>query len=135
MAALITELAGLKVTVDRLEYSPYFDGSPTRPHAFTYYITIHNDSDDTITIKGRKWVLTDENGVVMVYEGDGVKGEFPCLAPGQQYHYDSYHLIQAHSTAEGAYIGQNQFGQPVITRIPRFVMAVPSNSAEQHLAY
>ncbi len=121
----IIELQGLRVTVDRLEYRFCFEGNTMKPHAFTYYITIHNDTSETIVIKGRKWVITASSGNVQAYEGGGVVGEFPTLKPGQSFHYNSYHLINETSVAEGSYIGQDANGRAVITRIPRFVMEVP----------
>ncbi len=104
-----------------------------RPHAFTYYITIHNDSKETVVIKGRKWVITSHSGEIQAYEGDGVVGEYPALKPGQQFHYNSYHLVQESSTAEGAYIGQDGAKRPVVTRIPRFVMEIPKESVESKI--
>ncbi len=79
-----------------------------------------------MTIKGRKWVVTNATGEKIVVEGDGVVGEFPRLIPGDEFRYNSYHLISSDSVAEGAYIGQDEEGQRVFTRIPPFKMEVPS---------
>src|SRR3954449_8787699 len=86
------ELPGLHVTVDRVAYYPDAQTPPDRPHCFVYFITIHNDSDVTVTIKGRKWVVTNERGEVIAVEGDGVVGEFPEIAPGDRFTYNSFHL-------------------------------------------
>ena len=131
----IAELNGLRVTVDRLEYSPFLEGNPLWPHSFTYYITIRNDSTENVIIKGRKWVITSASGDVQVYEGDGVVGELPALQPGQQFHYSSYHLVQENSVAEGAYIAQDGQGRPVVTRIPRFSMEIPKPTTDPELAF
>lgn len=125
MAELV-ELPGLWVSLDRVEYSPNVQATPDRPYKFVYHITIHNDSPRIVTIKGRKWVVTNANGEKLVLEGDGVVGEFPRLSPGTQFHYNSYHLVDSDSVAEGAYIGHDEQGARVLTRIPRFVMEVPS---------
>ncbi len=121
----IRELPGLGVTVDRVVYRPDFDAPADRPYAFAYFITIRNDSDETVTIKGRKWVVTDVNGGRVVVEGDGVVGQFPRLQPGEEFSYHSHHVIGVDSYAEGAYIGMTESGDAVITRIPRFEMDVP----------
>jgi ApaG protein len=121
----IAELTGLRVHLDRLEYSPDLSGTPTHPYAFSYHITIDNQSDRIVVIKGRKWVLTDDTGRVMAYEGDGIVGEFPRLTPGESFHYNSYHLISHNCAAEGAYIGIDANNVPVLTRIPRFLMVIP----------
>jgi ApaG protein len=122
----IRELPGLWVSLDRVEYNPHEEGTPDRPYGFIYHITIHNDSTRVVTIKGRKWIVTNAENSKLVIEGDGVVGEFPRLPPGTQFHYQSYHLIASDSTAEGAYLGQVEDGERVFTRIPQFKMIVPS---------
>jgi ApaG protein len=119
------ELPGLRVTVDRVIYRPDVDAPADRPYAFAYYITIRNDAPETVTIKGRKWVVTDANGQRVVVEGDGVVGQFPRLRTGEQFSYHSHHVIGVDSYAEGSYIGMTEGGDAVITRIPRFDMRVP----------
>ena len=122
----IRELPGLWVSLDRVEYNPHEEGTPDRPYGFVYHITIHNDSPRVVTIKGRKWVVTNADNSKLVIEGDGVVGECPRLTPGTQFHYQSYHLIASDSVAEGAYLGQVEDGERVFTRIPPFKMEVPS---------
>ena len=119
------ELPGLEVRIDRVIYRPDCETPPDRPYGFAYFITIRNESPETVTIKGRKWVVTDESGQRVVVEGDGVVGQFPRLRTGEQFSYNSHHVIATDSHAEGAYIGVTDAGEAVITRIPRFEMQVP----------
>ena len=126
MSASISELPGLRATVDRVVYMPHLAAEPERPHPYVYFITIHNDSVETVTIKGRKWVVTDANGHQLVVEGDGVVGETPRLEPGENFSYNSYHIIGSDSVAEGAFFGTTEAGAPVFTRIPRFELRVPA---------
>jgi ApaG protein len=121
----ITELRGLDVSVDRVIYRPDIDAPADRPYAFSYFITIRNDSDETVTIRGRKWVVTDENGQRLVVEGEGVVGKYPRLSTGEHFSYNSHHVIGANSYAEGAYLGVTDSGKPVVTRIPRFDLRLP----------
>jgi ApaG protein len=122
----IAELEGLRVSLDRVEYNPNIQVTPDRPYGFVYYITIHNDSSRVVTIKGRKWVVTNEEGNRIVVEGDGVVGEFPRLTPGTEFHYNSYHLVDSNSVAEGSYLGQvEDDGSRVMVRIPTFKLDVP----------
>ena len=44
------ELTGLRVSVDRLVYRKLSVDSSGKPHSFVYFISIHNDSDVTVTI-------------------------------------------------------------------------------------
>lgn len=118
------ELAGLWVSVDRVEYVKGANTPPHRPYQFVYYITIHNDSLKVITIMGRKWIVTNALGHKLIVEGDGVVGQFPRLTPGDQFHYNSYHLLDSDSVAEGAYLGKDESGAGVITRIPAFKMEI-----------
>jgi len=119
------ELPGLDVNVDRVVYRPDVETPADRPHAFAYYITIRNESAEPVTIKGRKWVVTDAKGQRIVVEGDGVVGQFPRLRTGEQFSYHSHHVIGEDSFAEGSYIGVTDDGEAVIARIPRFDMRVP----------
>lgn len=123
------ELPGLRVTVDRVVHYEDAQTPPDRPHCFAYFITIHNDSDVTVTIKGRKWVVTNDRGEITAVEGDGVVGEFPKIAPGETFSYNSFHLNDTESAvAEGSYIGMDERGRKVLTRIPRFEMHIEEES-------
>jgi ApaG protein len=128
MSSAFKELIGLSVRIDAVLYSPQLDAPPERPYPFVYYITIENQSPETVTIKGRKWVVTDKSGGCIVVEGDGVVGKYPRLEPGERFSYNSYHTISSDSVAEGSYIGINDEGVPVMMRIPQFEMRVPGNS-------
>lgn len=117
------ELPGLRVTVDRVEHYVDAQTPPDRPHCFAYFITIHNDSDVTVTIKGRKWVVRNERGDITAVEGDGVVGQCPEIAPGNNFSYNSFHLNDTRTAvAEGSYIGLDERGRKVLTRIPKFEM-------------
>ena len=119
------ELTGLKVTVDKIVFVPHLEAPPERPYPFAYYITIHNGSVNTVTIKGRKWVVTDDEGNSLVVEGDGVVGKFPRMEPGDDFSYNSYHTIGRDSVVEGSFFGTCDDGTPVIVRIPKFKLSLP----------
>ncbi len=123
----IRELKSLRVRIDKLVYDPRLEAPPEQPHPFAYHITIDNGSEETVTIKGRKWIVTTACGTRQVIEGAGVVGKFPRLLPGQQFSYCSYHTIADDSVAEGAFLGISDDGQPLVTRIPPFEMKVPQN--------
>jgi ApaG protein len=122
----LMELPGLKVTVDRLLYQRLKTEQSEKPHSFIYFISIHNNSEVAVTIRGRKWVVTHDDGSVLVVEGDGVVGETPTIQPGGKFSYNSRHIIGTDSAmAEGAYLGVDDCGRRVMMRIPKFRMEVP----------
>jgi ApaG protein len=118
----------LKVTVDRVVYQARVPTAPPdRPHCFIYFISIHNETDQSVTIKGRKWVVTNERGEITAVEGDGVVGQFPTIEPGEKFSYNSFHLLDTRTAvAEGSYLGIDGLGRKVLTRIPQFKMTVPN---------
>jgi ApaG protein len=120
------ELEGLRVTVDRVEYRADVATPPDRPHCFAYFITIHNNAEIAVTIKGRKWVVINDQGEITAVEGDGVVGQFPEIQPGSSFSYNSFHLLNTTSaSAEGSYLGSDDLGRKVLTRIPKFELIVP----------
>lgn len=125
MDCLFKELADLRVIINDVQYAPHLEAPEDRPFPFAYFITIDNQSDETVTIKGRKWIVSDVMGQTLVVEGEGVVGKFPRLAPGETFTYSSYHVIHSDSVAEGAFLGITDSGVPVVTRIPQFQMRVP----------
>ncbi len=127
----LSELPGLVVTLDRLERRDDLQTTMDRPYAFVYYITIHNGSDRVITVKGRKWVVEEVDGERLVLEGDGVVGQFPRIAPGHSFSYNSYHIVRRDSVARGAYLCHDDGGNVFVARIPEFVLRV---SEEAQLA-
>ncbi len=126
MAANIEELPGLEVQIDDLIYMPELDAPTDRPHPFVYFISIRNNSPEAVTVRGRKWVITQENGERIVVEGDGVVSQFPRIEPGGVFTYNSYHVVGMNSSAAGSFFAETDGGRFVFTRIPNFEMRVPS---------
>jgi ApaG protein len=122
------ELDGLRVTVDKVIYQPDAAAPLDRPHCFVYFITIHNDADVAVTIKGRKWVVTNDRNEITAVEGEGVVGQTPLIQPGESFSYNSFHLLSTRSAvAEGSYVGLDERGRTVLARIPKFSMVLPDN--------
>lgn len=120
------ELPGLKVHLDNLVYRQ--GGAhlpPEKPHAFIYFLTIRNDSDRTVTLVGRKWIIEHDDGTRLVVEGDGIVGETPTLAPGEHFSYNSYHVGHGDARAHGSFHGLTDDGVRIYVRIPAFDMVVP----------
>ncbi|HAB18680.1 MAG TPA: ApaG domain-containing protein [Verrucomicrobiota bacterium] len=127
IATAAGELTGIRVTLDRLLYQHLPpDQCHGRPHAFIYFLSLHNDSTVTVTIRGRKWVVTQEDGTQQVVEGDGVVGQHPVIRPGGKFSYNSFHAVATrNAVAEGAFLGIDCQRRPVVARIPAFQLQVP----------
>ncbi|MFZ0435040.1 MAG: ApaG domain [Chthoniobacterales bacterium] len=118
-------LEGFGATVDRVVHAPDLPASPEQQHPFVYFITIRNESDRAVTVKGRKWVVRADDGHVTAVEGDGVVGCFPRLEPGEQFSYNSYHTTAGRAVAEGSYLAVTEDGEAVMALIPPFDLIPP----------
>lgn len=125
MAVAIRELETLRVKVDDVIYMPSLDAPQDKPHPFVYFISIHNDSPVPVTIRGRKWVVHEDEGEVAVVEGDGVVGQTPIIEPGGYFSYNSYHVVASGAKASGAFFGETALGEWIFARIPEFRLEVP----------
>src|SRR5258708_34102827 len=113
------ELPGLRVELDKLVYRHGGEQLPAdRPHAFIYFLTIRNDSDRTVTLLGRKWVIENADGTQLVVEGDKIVGETPTLLPGEQFSYNSYHVGAGNARAYATFHGLDDDGSRIYVRIP-----------------
>jgi ApaG protein len=122
------ELPGLRVVLDRLVYHRGgLNLPPDQPHAFVYFLTIHNEADRTVTLLGRKWVIEHADGSRLVVEGDRIVGETPTLAPGEHFSYNSYHVTGQSARAHGSFHGLDEAGRRIFVRIPAFDLIIPPN--------
>ena len=119
------EVAGLSVKVDDVIYMPNLEAPADRPHPFVYFISIINQSQKQIRILGRKWVICQANNEWIVVEGDGVVNQEPVIKPGDEFTYNSYHVIGDDSRATGSFFGEAEDGSLVMVRIPDFELKIP----------
>jgi ApaG protein len=126
MAGVIRELEGLRVKVDDVVYMPSLDAPPEKPHPFVYFISIHNETEVPVTIRGRKWVVQEDEGEITVVEGDGVVGQTPMIEPGGHFSYNSYHVVGRGARVSGAFFGETAGGDWIFARIPEFRLDVPN---------
>lgn len=125
MSGEFREVPGLTVELERVVHLPELEAPPERPHPFAYFIRIINESVETISILGRKWILRDDTGQVFVVEGRGVVGQSPVLKPGEVFSYNSYHVVAGDSMASGTFFGLGQDGVGIRIRIPEFELKIP----------
>lgn len=117
---------GLTAHLDKLCYHHGGISLPAdKPHAFVYFITIHNGSDRTVTLLGRKWVIAHADGTQLVVEGDKIVGETPRLAPGEQFSYNSYHVTGCDAVVRGSFHGVDEAGRRVHVVLDPFELRIP----------
>jgi ApaG protein len=58
-------------------------------YCFQYDVKLTNESDKTMQLLSRRWIIHDLNGGETEVVGPGVVGAFPVLQPGQSYEYSS----------------------------------------------
>ncbi len=124
------ELDGLEVVVDRLvHHKDPIKFSDKTPHAFIYFLTIRNNSNRTVTLKARKWVINNFDGETLVIEGDKIVGQTPEIVPGDKFSYNSYHLTAVSGRAHGSFHGTDDTQQHIHVKIPLFEMLIPESDA------
>jgi ApaG protein len=79
---------GIRVQV-QAEYSPAHSHPPQNRWFFLYTVSIANESEDTVQLVTRHWIITDATGHVEEVHGPGVVGQQPILEPGQEFEYTS----------------------------------------------
>ncbi|MCY7294444.1 Co2+/Mg2+ efflux protein ApaG [Alteromonas sp. a30] len=95
--------------------------------AFSYEITIVNNSDTNITLLNRYWLITDADGKKMEVQGAGVIGEQPVIKIGSSYSYTSGAVLDTPVGAmEGHYEMQLENGKKIRVPIPPFGLAIPN---------
>ena len=119
------EIDGLAVKVDDVIYMPNLEAPEDRPHPFVYFISIINRSSQQVRILGRKWIIRQKNHECMVVEGDGVVNQEPIIRPGDDFNYNSYHVVGQDSRATGAFFGETDNGRLIMARIPEFELKIP----------
>ncbi|MCH2155700.1 MAG: ApaG domain [Opitutales bacterium] len=129
------ELEGLKVSVDSVvyHYDPDISPEPERPHAFIYFISIKNLSNQTVTLDRRRWILGYHDGTREILDCPTIMGENPTIPQGGTYSYNSYHFAERSTYVSGSYLGLSIELQPIFARIPPFWMEVPEPDRQMEL--
>ncbi|MCB0638413.1 MAG: Co2+/Mg2+ efflux protein ApaG [Lewinella sp.] len=119
MPTLITQ--DIKIMV-QARYEPAHSMPVQQQYIFSYRVKIENLGRETVQLLRRHWVITDGLGHVREVEGDGVIGQQPVIAPGEQHQYDSWSpLATPLGHMEGAYLMRSVDTQATFqVRIPRF---------------
>ncbi len=100
----------------------------SRKFVFAYFITIENQSTDTVQLLRRHWYITHDTGRVEEVEGEGVIGKQPVIPPGTSHDYNSFCILESlEGFMEGTYTMKRTNGETFRINIPRFVLRAMAN--------
>ena len=124
MSSTITE--GIRVTVQP-SFWPERSSPESGQFAFAYAVQIANVGDAPAQLRSRHWIITDANGQVEEVRGQGVVGETPSLAPGEQFEYRSWAMLKTpFGTMRGSYTFVRPDGSTFDARIGEFALTLPN---------
>lgn len=114
-------------------YVPEYSEPSNKSYTYRYHIKIINNTDETVTLISRTWVIIDSYGYTETIEGPGVVGQTPTILPGASFEYSSYCRLKTDfGTMEGSYTMEKKSGELFNVSIKRFYLA--KNSDEPILA-
>ncbi len=124
MVASVTN--GIKVIV-LAEYQPFYSVPLRNHYAFSYKIKIENNSDVTVQLVKRHWIIYDSIGVEYEVKGDGVAGIQPIIEPGSFHEYVSgCNFNSTIGKMHGIFFMEKVLdGKVLAIAIPEFLMIVP----------
>ncbi|MBI5498087.1 MAG: Co2+/Mg2+ efflux protein ApaG [Deltaproteobacteria bacterium] len=124
MSEAVTQ--GIRVRV-RSEYRPERSHPARKQYFFAYTVRILNESERTVQLVARHWIITDAHGRAEEVRGPGVVGEQPVLRPGGSFEYTSgCPLPTEFGTMHGTYQMRCTDGAEFDAVIAPFRLALPN---------
>lgn len=115
----------IRVSVEA-EFLPEQSDEERHRWVFAYHIRILNQGVTTARLLTRHWVITDGEQRVREVHGEGVVGEQPSIAPGQEYQYSSGAILETEvGSMQGSYQMLSEDGTCFDATVPAFTLAVP----------
>jgi ApaG protein len=116
---------GIRVRV-HAQYSPGHSQPTTNKWFFLYTVVISNESDQTVQLVTRHWIITDATGHVEEVRGPGVVGQQPVLEPGRSFEYTSgCPLSSPYGTMHGSYHLITADGHQFDAKVATFQLQAP----------
>jgi ApaG protein len=118
---------GISVSVSTA-YLDDFSVPAQNKYVHTYKIRIANESDYTVQLMRRHWLIFDSAGTISEVEGEGVVGVQPVLEPGEVHEYVSgCHLKSSIGKMVGMYTMERLTdGKQFDVQIPEFTLVMPA---------
>ncbi len=99
---------------------------------FCYKICIRNNSQETVKLLNRHWIIIDSKSKKDEVKGPGVLGLQPELAPGEKHEYFSFcNLDTNFGTMEGSYEFIDSHNNTFLIQIPIFFLADTLNEFDK----
>ncbi|MHB9807418.1 Co2+/Mg2+ efflux protein ApaG [Pantoea ananatis] len=97
-------------------------------YVFAYTVTIRNLGRSSVQLLRRYWLITNGNGRETEVQGEGVIGEKPHIAPGNEYQYTSGAVLETPmGTMQGHYVMVDEQGDEFHVEIPVFRLAIQTH--------
>lgn len=114
----------------RVEVLSLYSAEHSRPQegrwVFGYTVRITNQSEETVQLLTRHWIITDALDHVEEVKGPGVIGQQPVLAPGESFKYSSWCPLPTPSgQMRGTYHMVTADGEPFEIEVAPFGLRVP----------
>jgi len=124
MVSLTTN--GIKVSVETF-YQSDVSKPAKNEFRFIYRITIENNSNHTIKLLRRKWVIVDGYGKESIVQGNGVIGKQPVIEPDGYHQYVSGCVLKTElGKMSGVYAVEKLIDNSAIDIIvPEFKLVAP----------
>ena len=113
---------GIKISITSNFEGNRFQSSKVY-YAFTYSITIENQSSDTVQLLSRRWNIFDS-----LNDFEGVVGKKPILKPKQSYTYSSHCFLLSPIGSMNGYYTMINFStsEKFRVNIPTFQLMLPA---------
>jgi ApaG protein len=118
---MVTQITkGIKISVLTSFEGTYFKNYKIH-FAFSYQITINNQSKDSVQLNARHWEIYDSLNDKEIVDGEGVVGKKPVIKPGESYTYSSGCLLASPIGAMNGFYNMVNF-----TSTKRFKVIIPT---------
>ncbi|WP_299617690.1 Co2+/Mg2+ efflux protein ApaG [uncultured Tenacibaculum sp.] len=112
---------GIKISVKTTFNGTIYRGY-MQHYAFSYFVTIKNNSQETVQLLERFWTILDALNETEYVEGEGVVGQTPIIKPNEEYNYRSNcFLLSSIGAMTGKYKMRNtETREEFLVNIPTF---------------
>jgi len=116
---------GIQIRVQS-EYLEQESSPDNKQYVFAYHVTLINQSDETVQLISRHWIINNADGKKEEVKGMGVIGQQPVIPPGETFTYSSFCPLETPvGSMYGTYQMLNEDGEEFDAKIAPFTLAVP----------